>query len=87
MCGICGIVYGDGERPVDRATLEAMTRLMAHRGPDGEGYHLDGPVGLGHRRLSVIDVEAGVQPMANEDGTLRLVYNGEIGRASRRESV
>lgn len=78
MCGICGIVYGDGERPVDRATLEAMTRLMAHRGPDGEGYHLDGPVGLGHRRLSVIDVEAGVQPMANEDGTLRLVYNGEI---------
>lgn len=78
MCGICGIVYGDRTRPVDRATLEAMTRLMAHRGPDGEGYYLDGPVGLGHRRLSVIDVEAGVQPMANEDGTIRLVYNGEI---------
>ena len=78
MCGICGVVYGDRARPVDRATLEAMTRLMAHRGPDGEGFHIDGPVGLGHRRLSVIDIEAGVQPMTNEDGTLRLVYNGEI---------
>lgn len=55
-----------------------MTRLMAHRGPDGEGYHLDGGLGLGHRRLSVIDVEAGVQPMTNEDRSLWLVYNGEI---------
>ena len=78
MCGICGIVYGDRERAVDRATLEAMTRLMAHRGPDGEGLRIDGPVGLGHRRLSVIDIEAGVQPMSNEDGSLWLVYNGEI---------
>ena len=78
MCGICGIVYGDRARTVDRATLEAMTRLMTHRGPDGEGYHLDGPVGFGHRRLSIIDVEAGVQPMTNEDGTLWLVFNGEI---------
>lgn len=78
MCGICGIIYGDRAKTVDRAMLEAMTRLMTHRGPDGEGLHVDGPVGLGHRRLSVIDVEAGVQPMTNEDGTLWLVYNGEI---------
>jgi len=55
-----------------------MTRLMAHRGPDGEGYYLNGPVGLGHRRLSIIDTEGGVQPMTNEDRTLWLVYNGEI---------
>ena len=78
MCGICGIVHGDRAKPVDRATLEAMTRLMAHRGPDGEGYHLDGPVGLGHRRLSIIDTEGGTQPMTNEDRTLWLVFNGEI---------
>lgn len=78
MCGICGIVHGDRARHVDRALLEEMAGLMAHRGPDGEGYYLDGRVGLGHRRLSIIDVEAGTQPMANEDRSLWLVYNGEI---------
>lgn len=78
MCGICGIVRGDSAKPVDRATIEAMTRLMVHRGPDGEGYHVDGPVGLGHRRLSIIDTEGGAQPMTNEDRTLWLVFNGEI---------
>ena len=78
MCGICGIVHADRNKPVERATLEAMTRLMVHRGPDGEGYYLNGPVGLGHRRLSIIDTEGGVQPMTNEDRTLWLVYNGEI---------
>ncbi|MCX6354077.1 MAG: asparagine synthase (glutamine-hydrolyzing) [Candidatus Aureabacteria bacterium] len=78
MCGICGILYGDRTRPVEKATLEEMARLMAHRGPDGEGYYLNGPVGLGHRRLSVIDTEGGTQPMTNEDRTLWLVYNGEV---------
>lgn len=55
-----------------------MTRLLAHRGPDGEGHWIDGPVGLGHRRLAIIDVTGGVQPMGNEDGTLQVVFNGEI---------
>jgi asparagine synthase (glutamine-hydrolysing) len=78
MCGICGVIHGDRAKPVERATLEAMTRLMVHRGPDGEGYYLNGPVGLGHRRLSIIDTEGGVQPMTNEHRTLWLVFNGEI---------
>ena len=78
MCGICGIVHTDGERTVDRGTLEAMTRLMICRGPEDEGFHLDGPVGLGHRRLSIIDIEGGPQPMTNEDGSIWIVYNGEV---------
>ncbi len=56
-----------------------MTETLAHRGPDAEGHHLDGPVALGHRRLSIIDLsEAARQPMTNEDGTLWIVFNGEI---------
>jgi asparagine synthase (glutamine-hydrolysing) len=55
-----------------------MTTTLAHRGPDGEGFYLDGPVGLGHRRLSIIDLEGGAQPMANEDGSVWVTYNGEI---------
>lgn len=77
MCGICGYLSRGG--PAEGSTLRAMTATLAHRGPDGEGLHLDGPVGLGHRRLSIIDLsEAASEPMTNEDGSLWLVFNGEI---------
>ena len=55
-----------------------MNEAMRHRGPDAQGYYLNGPLGLGHRRLSIIDLESGQQPMANEDKSLWLVFNGEI---------
>jgi len=77
MCGICGIFDRSG-RPVDRGALERMTAALTHRGPDGEGYFLAREIGLGHRRLSIIDVEGGTQPIGNEDGTLQVVFNGEI---------
>jgi asparagine synthase (glutamine-hydrolysing) len=77
MCGIAGLVHFDG-RAADRATLVAMTRVLAHRGPDGEGFHVDGPVGLGHRRLSIIDLAAGGQPMASDDRRVWITYNGEV---------
>ncbi len=63
----------------DAGLVRAMSESLAHRGPDGEGFHIDGRVGLAHRRLSIIDLsEEGAQPMANEDGSLRLIFNGEI---------
>jgi asparagine synthase (glutamine-hydrolysing) len=77
MCGIAGIV-NTGEFPADCGLLKRMTGILAHRGPDGEGFHLDGPVGLGHRRLAIIDLSTGNQPMANVDGSVWLVFNGEI---------
>lgn len=77
MCGIAGVWERNG-KPVDRDGLTAMTRVLAHRGPDGEGIHVDGAVGLGHRRLSIIDIEGGAQPLANEDQTVWTVFNGEI---------
>ena len=78
MCGIAGIVHLDGE-VVDTAALKRMTDAIAHRGPDGEGLFTAPGVGLGHRRLSIIDLsDAARQPMANEDGSLLLTYNGEI---------
>jgi asparagine synthase (glutamine-hydrolysing) len=76
MCGITGIL--DHGETADCSLLERMCRIMTHRGPDGEGYFIDGPVGLGHRRLSIIDLESGKQPMSNEDGTIWITYNGEI---------
>jgi asparagine synthase (glutamine-hydrolysing) len=80
MCGICGIV---GPAPVERGVLEQMTRVLEHRGPDDEGFHVaeydDGTgVGLGFRRLSIIDLDTGNQPISNEDGSLQVVLNGEI---------
>jgi asparagine synthase (glutamine-hydrolysing) len=67
----------DGER-ADASQIHAMTAALNHRGPDGSGQLIDGPVGLGHRRLSIIDAEGGAQPMANEDASVHVVFNGEI---------
>jgi asparagine synthase (glutamine-hydrolysing) len=78
MCGIAGILQLDGE-PVSPVVLRRMTDIIAHRGPDGEGHFVDGMVGLGHRRLAIIDLTpAGHQPMATPDGSLVLTYNGEM---------
>ncbi len=76
MCGIAGFV--NREERADRGIVERMTATLGHRGPDGAGIHLDGPAGLGHRRLSIIDVAGGAQPLSNEDGTIWVTYNGEL---------
>src|SRR5512136_1040315 len=78
MCGICGKIDFTGTA-VPQDLLRRMTDSFAYRGPDDEGFFLDGTVGLGHRRLSIIDLSpAGRQPMSNEDDSLWLVFNGEI---------
>jgi asparagine synthase (glutamine-hydrolysing) len=78
MCGICGqFNYGSGE-PVLRPTLERMAAAMVHRGPDDEGFFLDGSLGFGFRRLSIIDLAGGHQPMCDRDETVWVVFNGEI---------
>jgi asparagine synthase (glutamine-hydrolysing) len=77
MCGICGIAGSPGQT-IDESVLCAMTNAIAHRGPDGEGLFVDGHVGLGHRRLSLIDLEGGSQPIFNEDRSVVVIYNGEI---------
>jgi asparagine synthase (glutamine-hydrolysing) len=78
MCGICGVFnFGNGE-PVDPVALKRATDAMAHRGPDDEGFHLDGDLGLGNRRLSIIDLPGGHQPIANEDESVWITFNGEI---------
>jgi asparagine synthase (glutamine-hydrolysing) len=76
VCGICGIAEASGA--ADPARLAAMSATLVHRGPDSEGSYLDGPVGLAARRLSIIDLETGDQPIANEDGSVHVVQNGEI---------
>jgi len=76
MCGICGIIGTRG--PVDRERLRRMSATLVHRGPDSEGSHVDGPVGIAARRLAIIDLTGGDQPIANEDGTVVVVQNGEI---------
>lgn len=81
MCGISGIATRDPEQPVDRVLLERLTDLLAHRGPDGRGFVTAPGVGLGMRRLSIVDLETGDQPISNETGTLQLVCNGEIYNA------
>jgi len=77
MCGICGIYNFDGQF-VDEEILRKMNHTLIHRGPDGEGYFIESNMGLGHRRLSIIDLESGKQPMGNEDGSIQVVFNGEI---------
>lgn len=78
MCGICGYLALDRERPVERGLLERMNNTLLHRGPDSEGYYIEGNLGLAMRRLAIIDVEGGRQPIMNEDGTVVVVFNGEI---------
>src|SRR6187397_1070413 len=76
MCGICGTASTG--RAVDPDRLAAMSATLVHRGPDSDGMHVDGPIGLAARRLSIIDLETGDQPIANEDGSVVVVQNGEI---------
>jgi asparagine synthase (glutamine-hydrolysing) len=78
MCGIAGIIYFDKDRKVVRPELKAMTDTIIHRGPDDEGFYINNNVGLGFRRLSIIDLNTGNQPMCNEDETVWVVMNGEI---------
>jgi asparagine synthase (glutamine-hydrolysing) len=77
MCGFTGLLRHDGG-PIDLAVLQNMSRAIAHRGPDGEGYHTEPGLGLGHLRLAVVDVAGGAQPMTNEDGSVLILFNGEI---------
>jgi asparagine synthase (glutamine-hydrolysing) len=78
MCGICGQYnFGDSE-PVARRDIETMTRTIVHRGPDDEGYYVNGPIGLGFRRLSIIDLAGGHQPMSDCEESVWVVFNGEI---------
>ncbi|MDY0093812.1 MAG: asparagine synthase (glutamine-hydrolyzing) [Candidatus Vecturithrix sp.] len=76
MCGIAG--YLDLQHSADQSVIESMTRILHHRGPDGEGYHLDGALALGHRRLSIIDLAGGKQPMSDDSGRYWITFNGEI---------
>ncbi len=78
MCGIAGFFYRDGSREASLDELKPMLDEIVHRGPDDWGYHLDGPLGFGMRRLSIIDIETGQQPVHNEDKTVWAVFNGEI---------
>src|SRR5216110_2960125 len=78
MCGIAGIVYRDRNRPVTESLLRQMCSAIRHRGPDDEGRYVCGAVGLGMRRLSIIDLDGGRQPIFNEDGSKVIVFNGEI---------
>jgi asparagine synthase (glutamine-hydrolysing) len=78
MCGIAGVLHADPSRPVDPEMLRAMGRSIAHRGPDAEGFLNEPGVGLVHRRLSIIDLSGGGQPLGNEDGSIQVVFNGEI---------
>ena len=76
MCGIAGILQFNGQ-PVRRSWLERMVATLDHRGPDARGVETIGPVGLGHTRLSIIDLAGGVQPMPSADGQLTVTFNGE----------
>jgi len=78
MCGICGKLAFDREKKISPALVKAMADSIQHRGPDDEGYYVSGPVALGFRRLSIIDLKSGHQPLSNEDGSIWIVFNGEI---------
>lgn len=78
MCGICGKFEFNKDKIVDKALVQTMLDTIRHRGPDGEGVYTSAQVGLGHRRLAIIDLNTGQQPLCNEDGTVWIVFNGEI---------
>src|SRR5580693_2555414 len=78
MCGICGQFNFGSAAPVHRRNIEAMTRTLVHRGPDDEGYHIAGPLGFGFRRLSIIDLGGGHQPMSDREESVWVIFNGEI---------
>src|SRR3954454_16682326 len=78
MCGICGIFEPGRETIVERTILKRMADQIRHRGPDDEGFYANIVVGLAHRRLSIIDVTGGHQPLSNEDETVWIVFNGEV---------
>lgn len=78
MCGICGKLAFDNQATVSPALVRAMADTIRHRGPDDDGYYVSGQVGLGFRRLSIIDLKSGHQPLSNEDGSVWIVFNGEI---------
>ena len=78
MCGICGKLNFDQSNSLESAQVQAMLDPIRHRGPDDQGIYLSGQIGLGHRRLSIIDLSTGHQPLSNEDGTVWIVFNGEI---------
>src|SRR5580765_3430595 len=78
MCGIAGQFNFSRHEPVRPDTIRRMTRTMVHRGPDDEGYFISGPLGLGFRRLSIIDLAGGHQPMSDVEETVWIIFNGEI---------
>ncbi|HOO57133.1 MAG TPA: asparagine synthase (glutamine-hydrolyzing) [bacterium] len=78
MCGICGIYSPEGIDTADREAIPVMTQSLFHRGPDGSGIHLSDNIALGHRRLSIVDIDGGTQPMPDEGGRAWTVFNGEI---------
>jgi asparagine synthase (glutamine-hydrolysing) len=78
MCGIAGVVAREAAGAADPGVVRRMLASLAHRGPDGDGLHVAGPAVLGHKRLAIIDLETGQQPMSNEDGSLWITFNGEI---------
>src|SRR5271167_1091940 len=78
MCGITGIFDYRGQAEIDRTLVRRMTDILGHRGPDGDGFYFAPGLGLGHRRLAIVDLATGDQPLFNEDGTVCVVYNGEI---------
>src|SRR5246500_959925 len=78
MCGICGKLLFDSEAGVSLALIKRMADTISHRGPDDDGYFISGPVARRFRRLSIIDLSGGHQPLSNEDGSVHIVFNGEI---------
>ncbi len=78
MCGIAGVWFAVRSRAVDPSMLQAMGDALAHRGPDGAGVHIRDGFGFAHRRLSIVDLAAGKQPMATADGAYVVTFNGEI---------
>jgi len=78
MCGICGIIHSENDLSPSSSLLSAMCRTITHRGPDDEGIHTESHAGLGARRLSIIDIQGGHQPLSNEDGTIWAAHNGEV---------